>query len=104
MTTNRLDDVEAEHQRQAIENLLAEMRAGGNSGHYWNRPQAHLGGRTPTEALASGDEAAVRVLIDEWYDASRRSAEQLRDDPEAMARITAKFEELRAARRIPTTA
>ena len=104
MTTDHLDDVEAGHQRQAIENVLAEMRAGGNSGHYWNRPQAHLGGRTPTEALASGDESAVRVLIDEWYAASRRSAEQLRDDPEAMARITAKVEDLRSARRIPTTA
>ena len=32
VTADHLDDVEAEQQRQAIENVLAEMRSGGNSG------------------------------------------------------------------------
>ena len=57
-----------------------------------------LDDRTPTEALAAGDEAAVRALIDEWYAASERTAEKLRSDPKAMARIDAKVAELHSRR------
>jgi predicted amino acid dehydrogenase len=93
-----LTDVEAQHRAEAVEQLLAEMRSGGHPHDFWNHPYEQLAGRTPTEALADGDDTAVRQLIDEWYAASERSAEQLRSDPAAMARIAAKTAELRARR------
>jgi hypothetical protein len=107
-----LTDLEAQHRAEATEKLIEDMRGGRGraygsgtygSGTYggsawWDHPYAQLAHRTPTEALADGDEAAVRALIDEWYAASERSAEELRNDPEAMARIEAQLDKIHSRR------
>ncbi len=99
-----LTTTEAQHRIEATEQLLAEMRAPTANGGvavaraWWDGKYQQLDDRTPTEALAAGDEAAVRALIDEWYAASERTAEKLRSDPKAMARIDAKVAELHSRR------
>ena len=75
-----LSAIEHQHRADATTPLIEELRAGRPG--YWNHPQVLLGGRTPTEALADGDEAAVRELIAQAYRASEEGAERHRLDPE----------------------
>ena len=82
-----LTPLEAQHRIDATERLVGEMRAGGRRYDWWNRPWDELAGRTPTEALADGDQAAVRELIAEWYRASEEAAERHRQDPEFLKMI-----------------
>jgi hypothetical protein len=94
-----LSEMEQVRRTDATKALLAEMRAG-SPGAWWDHSYDELAGRTPTEALAAGDDEAVLQLIDEWYRRSEESAERHRSDPEFMDRIERKSAELRAARRL----
>jgi hypothetical protein len=92
-----LHPVEAKRRAEATERLLAEMGAGELSHDFWNHPTYQkLDGRTPTEALADGDEATVREVIADGYEASEQSAEEHLADPAFRAMIQSKQAEIRS--------
>jgi hypothetical protein len=91
-----LTEVEAQRRRDSTEQLIGEMRAGGDQYRWWNRVYEELDGRTPTEALAAGDEQQVRDLIDRWYEQTEATVERLKNDPEFVATIERQAAELHA--------
>ena len=90
-----LSEIESQRREDATALLIEELRAGRPG--YWNHPYEQLGNRTPTEALADGDEAAVRELIAEGYRRSEESAERHRQDPEFMKMLRSRSSLLRTA-------
>jgi hypothetical protein len=90
-----LSPLEAERRAEATESLIAEMRAGTQTHAWWNRSFEELDGRTPTEALADGDETPVLDLIAYWYRRSEEAAERARSDPALMEMLREKSASLR---------
>jgi hypothetical protein len=77
---------EAVRRAAAVTELLSRIGlSNGAETEWWNyRTYAELGGLTPTQAWRRGDHQAVEHLIADWYDATERSAERFRTDPEFM--------------------
>jgi hypothetical protein len=83
------DPIELERRAVATEDLLNRIATStGADGEWWNHSaSADLSGRTPTEAWLAGEHAAVRRLIEIWYDRTDERAEQIRDDPAFLTMI-----------------
>jgi hypothetical protein len=77
---------EATRRAAAEIELLSQIRLSkGAETEWWNnRTYDELGGLTPTQAWLRGDHEAIENLIADWYDATERSAERFRTDPEFM--------------------
>ena len=76
----------AEQRVDTTERLIEDMRRPRPLGMslappWWQHGYDFLRGRTPTEALADGDEQLVRDLIAHWYAASDASALRLNSAP-----------------------
>jgi hypothetical protein len=69
--------------------LLEEMRTD-NPDAWWSVPWEELGGRTPTKALADGDDSAVYALIVEWGKRSMALAVRHREDRAYMDNLQAR--------------
>jgi hypothetical protein len=79
-----LSPLEKQRRADETEGLLNELRIQGKRS-YWDRRYDELGGRMPAEALADGDEDAVRELIAAQYRRSEQAVDRLRQDPEFVA-------------------
>ena len=96
---------EATRRAAAKNELLTQISlSNGAETEWWNYlTYEKLGGLTPTQAWRRGDHQAVENLIAEWYDATERSAERFRTDPEFMDSLRQKSVAIaRQARRFPT--
>jgi hypothetical protein len=96
---------EATRRAAAVTELLSRISlSNGAETEWWNyRAYGELGGLTPTQAWRRGDHQAVEKLIADWYDATERSAEPFRTDPEFMDSLRQKSAAIASqARRFPT--
>jgi hypothetical protein len=93
---NSENSIERSRQAAAINHLLGEIGlSGSETTAWWNLvAQPELGNRTMTQAWLSGDYAAVRALVERWYEASKSAVDRATKSPEFLNMLRQKISEL----------
>ncbi|TMM19144.1 MAG: hypothetical protein E6G01_02520 [Actinobacteria bacterium] len=87
---------ELHRQAAALNHLLGEIGLStSEQTTWWNLlAQPELRDRTPTQAWLAGDTAAVKALVERWYEASKLAADRASGIPELLVTLRQKIAEL----------